>query len=101
MGDSCKPSGPTPQACARYVLLTFASSTWSVAKEIELGLAGNDLYYPAIAVDSGGNLMTVLTQSSSALNPKAVTGYLPQGMTTFSTLKDVATSAHPNHLPLG
>lgn len=53
--------------CARLVAVSTASSTVTFSED--LGSSGADLYYPAVSVDSAGDMFAVYTVSSTSMYP--------------------------------
>ena len=63
--DACTPSGDTAvRPCPRLIQLSTAGPT--VNQNFDLGSAGRDLYYPAVHLDSGGNMFVVYNISSTS-----------------------------------
>jgi hypothetical protein len=63
--DACTPPGDTAvRPCPRLIQVSTAGST--VNQNFDLGSAGNDLYYPAVHVDSAGDMYVVYNISSTS-----------------------------------
>ena len=63
--DACVPSGDTAvRPCPRLIQLSTAGPT--VNQNFDLGSTGRDLYYPAVHMDSAGNMFLVYNISSTA-----------------------------------
>jgi hypothetical protein len=95
-GTECTPpSDSAPRSCLDYVEVT-ASSTGVVNSTItqinNIGVKGSYLYYPAVTMDSAGNLLTVFDESSSSTFPIIVSATIPSGGTTLSAFQTVHAS---------
>jgi hypothetical protein len=55
---------PTPRSCLRLIEISLSSSPL-VLTDIDDGLAGGYVYYPALAADDSGNVMATFSQSSA------------------------------------
>jgi hypothetical protein len=65
--DGCTPSGDTAvRPCPRLIQVSTTGPT--VNQNFDLGSAGNDLYYPAVHVDSAGDMYVVYNISSTSQN---------------------------------
>jgi len=63
--DACTPPGDTAvRPCPRLIQVSTAGST--VNQNFDLGSTGNDLYYPAVHVDSAGDMYVVYNISSTS-----------------------------------
>jgi hypothetical protein len=63
--DGCTPPGDTAvRPCPRLIQVSTAGPT--VNQNFDLGSAGNDLYYPAVHVDSAGDMYVVYNISSTS-----------------------------------
>jgi hypothetical protein len=73
--DQCFPSGDgTARACARLVEIVSGSAQ----QDFDYGLKGLDVYYPALTLDSVGDLGLGFGYSSTTVDPSfAVTGRAP------------------------
>jgi hypothetical protein len=67
--DGCIPSSSV-QSCLR--LFEVSTTSDSVLVDGDIGSAGQDLYYPAVTLDSSGDPYVVATQSSSTLYPSVL-----------------------------
>jgi IPT/TIG domain len=92
-GTECTPA-LTPQSCLDYVGVT-ASSTGVVNSTVtqinNVGVDGSYLYYPAVSVDSSGNVFTVFDESSSTTFPNIMSATIPAGGSSLSTFQTVHT----------
>jgi Divergent InlB B-repeat domain len=72
--DGCVPSGDTQvRTCARYVEID--TSTNSKVQDFTVGYPGLYYYYPALSIDTSGNMLTMFGYSSSSTYPSlAVSG---------------------------
>jgi hypothetical protein len=68
--DACVVAGAT-HACMRLIDITTNTAP-KVVLDTDLGLAGNDVYYPAITLDGAGNPYVVATMSSSSVDASVV-----------------------------
>ncbi|HSX22089.1 MAG TPA: hypothetical protein VLE97_04855 [Gaiellaceae bacterium] len=95
---ACIPSGDSfNRACGRIAEL--ATATRTLTWDANVGVAGADVFFPAIRPDAVGNLVVVYGESSPTTNPELVsTVRAPDG--TFATPAVIATSAGP-HLRFG
>src|ERR1700694_2002289 len=96
-GTQCTPSGDSaPRSCLDYVGVT-ASSTGVVNPTVtqinNVGVSGSYLYYPAVSLDSSGNVFTVFDQSSSSTFPTITDATIPAGGTALSAFQTVHTSS--------
>lgn len=65
--DGCTPSGDTAaRPCPRLIQVSTGGPT--VNQNFDLGSTGNDLYYPAVHLDSAGNMYVVYNISSTSQN---------------------------------
>jgi hypothetical protein len=96
-GTTCFPPGDSVQrACLDYLELNSNAGNQGpgfLQQINNVGVDGADLYYPAVAVDGGGNLLTVFDESSTSMDPSIVDAYIPQGGTTLSTFQTLHTSS--------
>lgn len=74
--ESCTPAGDTAvRSCLRFI--EVRTDEMVVRQDFTFGTAGGYYYYPALRQDSGANLLSVFTESSSSVFPGArVTGRL-------------------------
>jgi hypothetical protein len=70
--DACNPGDGT-HACLRFDEFD-ANNNFSVLAEPEIGSTGQDLFFPAISLDSSGNIFFVYTISSSTMFATVQTG---------------------------
>ena len=70
--DACNP-GDGNHACMRFDEFD-ATNGFNVLTDIEIQNQGQDLYYPALSLDSSGNLFFVYTVSSSTMFATVQTG---------------------------
>ena len=64
--DACRPAGDTvARACLRLIKVR-TSGTVALQADADLALNGGYTYFPAVAMDSGGNMIVVFSQSSTA-----------------------------------
>jgi hypothetical protein len=92
----CTPtSDTTPRSCLDYVGVT-ASSTGVVNATINqinnVGVNGSYLYYPAVSLDSAGDVITVFDESSTSMFPTIVSSSIPSGGSALSAFQTVHTS---------
>jgi len=81
--DACTPGGDTTaRNCMR--LDEVNTSTMSVSQDFDLGTPGLDEYYPAVSVDSSGDLSVAYSASSSAQDPGAFAVISPAGTDSFT-----------------
>ncbi len=73
--DACTPTGDNAKrSCARLSQISTLS-TPSITQDFDYGAVGTDYYFPALRIDSSGNLQVVYGFSSSTIHPSlAVTG---------------------------
>ena len=94
-GTTCTPPGDAPRSCLDYVGVT-ASSTGVVNPTItqinNVGVPGKYLYYPAVSLDSAGDLFTVFDESSSAMFPTILSATIPAGGSSLSAFQLVHAS---------
>lgn len=66
--DACVPGGDTTaRPCARMIALSTAND--SVTQDFDFGTAGVDVYYPAVGLDSAGDMLATYSISSTSLYP--------------------------------
>jgi hypothetical protein len=69
--EGCTPAGDTTaRNCMRLVEVS-TSGTPSLLQDFDLSTSGMDEYYPAVSLDSAGDLYVGYTASSSSLDPGA------------------------------
>jgi hypothetical protein len=62
---ACTPAGDaTSRACARYVQVNTAGL--GITQDFDFATPGAYYYYPAVSLDSAGNLLTVFSRSSAS-----------------------------------
>jgi Invasin, domain 3 len=72
--DSCVPGGDSAmRSCMKLVAISTAGASPTVAQDFDGGANGTDLYYPAVTLDSSGNLFVAFTESSPSEFPTAAT----------------------------
>lgn len=63
--DACTPGGGTAvQSCLRLIQVATGAAGPSILQDFDAGVAGTDLYYPAVSLDSSGNLFVAFSYSS-------------------------------------
>jgi IPT/TIG domain len=92
----CTPALDTaPRSCLDYVGVT-ASALGTVNSTItqinNVGVSGSYLFYPAVSVDSAGNVFTVFDESSSSTFPTIMSATIASGGSTLSAFQTVHTS---------
>ena len=98
---NCTPSGDTTtRACLKYADASADSaghvSNGSLLHDVTIGVSGSYLYYPAVAMDGGGNMITVFDQSSASAYESIVVAGMNVGaggtsLTGFTTLHTSST----------
>jgi hypothetical protein len=97
-GTECTPAGDSaPRSCLDYVGVN-ASSTGVVNSTITqinnvAGAVGSYLYYPALSMDSSGNVFTVFNESSSSTFPTIMDATIASGGSTLSAFQTLHTSS--------
>jgi hypothetical protein len=96
-GTECTPAlDSTPRSCLDYVGVT-ASNAGAVSTTItqinNVGVNGSYLFYPAVSVDSAGNVFTVFDESSSSTFPAIMSATIPAGGSTLSAFQTVHASS--------
>ena len=70
--DGCLPSGDsTTRSCMRLVEISTGGVVPTVAQDFDAGRNGVDLYYPALTLDSSGDLFIGYSESSHTMYPTA------------------------------
>jgi hypothetical protein len=70
---ACTPAGDsTVRSCAHFTEISTSGLTPVVVQDFTFGQNGQYYYYPAIQIDSSGNLIAVLNRSSSTEFPSVV-----------------------------
>ncbi|MFZ0181044.1 MAG: IPT/TIG domain-containing protein [Candidatus Dormiibacterota bacterium] len=96
-GTECMPTGDSTQrSCLDYVGVT-ADSGGTVGPTVtqinNVGVNGSYLYYPALSMDSSGNVVTVFNESSSSSFPAIMDATIASGGSTLSTFQTLHTSS--------
>ena len=97
-GTSCVPSGDSVQRdCLNYVDIaasgtSIATNPTLVNQLNDVGVNGSDLFYPAVALDAAGDLVTVFDESSTALLPSTLDASIASGATNLSPFHTLHTS---------
>jgi IPT/TIG domain-containing protein len=95
---SCMPTGDTVlRSCLNYIEIG-ADGAGTVNSTLtnqinNFGVNGAALFYPAVSVDSSGNLFTVFNESSTTMLPSIMAATLPSGGTTLSSFQTLHTSS--------
>jgi hypothetical protein len=98
-GTSCQPSGDTVQRdCLDYLEIAASGSSTSppasLTNQIDnVGINGDDLFYPAVSLDSAGDLVTVFDESSTTLAPSIEDASIASTGTTLSSFQRLHTSS--------
>ncbi len=76
LNDGCVPAGDTTtRSCIRFIEVATAPA--SVVQEFDFGSAGAYVFYPALSLDTSGDLSVIYGTSSSSVYPSlAITGRL-------------------------
>jgi IPT/TIG domain len=96
---SCLPTGDTAQrSCLNFVEIG-ADGAGNVNSTLtnqinDVGVNGAALFYPAVSVDSSGNLFTVFNESSTTMFPSTMAATVPSGGTTLSSFQTLHTSSY-------
>lgn len=96
-GTSCQPAGDTVlRSCLDYVEIAADGNgnvNATLTNQINnVGVNGADLFYPAVSVDSSGNLITVFDESSTTMLPSIMAASVPSSGTTLSSFQTLHTS---------
>jgi IPT/TIG domain-containing protein len=71
--EGCVPSGDsTTRSCMKLVAISTGGVSPIVAQDINAGQPGFDLYYPAVTLNSSGDLFIGYSESSSTMFPSAL-----------------------------
>src|SRR5712692_2505000 len=90
--DGCLPSGDsTTRSCMRLVEISTGGAMPTVAQDFDAGRNGIDLYYPAVTLESSGDLFIGYSESSHTMYPTA---------SAVDTLAN-STTAFENPITLG
>ena len=96
-GTSCEPSGDTVQrACMDFLEITVGNggSTPTLGLQVNnVGVDGASLFYPAVAVDDAGDMITVFDKSSTTMDPSIMDADIPAGGTTLTSFNTLHTSS--------
>ena len=96
-GTSCEPSGDTVQrACMDFLEITVGNggSTPTLGLQVNnVGVDGASLFYPAVAVDDAGDMITVFDESSTTMDPSIMDADIPAGGTTLTSFNTLHTSS--------
>ena len=95
---SCQPTGDTVQrSCLNYVEIG-ADGAGNVNSTLtnqinNVGVDGAALFYPAVSVDSSGNLFTVFNESSTTMLASTMAATVPSAGTALSSFQTLHTSS--------
>ena len=96
-GTSCEPSGDTVQrACMDFLEITVGNggSTPTLGLQVNnVGVDGASLFYPAVAVDDAGDMITVFDEFSTTMDPSIMDADIPAGGTTLTSFNTLHTSS--------
>jgi len=98
-GTSCLPSGDSAQRdCLNYLEIAASGTANTVGttptNQINnVGINGADLFYPAVSLDSAGDVITVFDESSTTLLPSIVDASIASGATSLSSFQTLHTSS--------
>jgi hypothetical protein len=96
-GTSCFPPGDSvKRPCLDYVEINvtpYGTPPVLTTQINNVGVDGAGLFYPEVAVDSGGNMMTVFDESSTTMNPSIMDAAVPANGTTLTAFQTLHTSA--------
>jgi hypothetical protein len=69
--SACRPQGDTSNRdCLRFIeVLTGGAAGLAVNQDFDYGTPGTDYYYPAVAIDESGDLVSVFSGSSTSEYP--------------------------------
>jgi hypothetical protein len=95
---TCTPSGDTqPRSCLDYVEVDAGSTGTFVptlTTEItNVGVNGAYLYFPAVSVDSSGNMFTVFDESSATMSITMLAASVAAGASSLSGFETLHTSS--------
>jgi hypothetical protein len=95
---SCIPSGDTVNRSCLNLVEIAANSTGSVAPSLiqqvnNVGINATYLMYPAVSLDSAGDLFTVFEESSSTLYLSIMSATIVAGGSTLSAFQTLHTSS--------
>jgi len=85
--DACTPNGDTAaRSCLRFINISISTGgAMSVAQDFDYADPGTYYYYPALRIDSTGNLYAAFSGSSGAKYPSAYAGMQSSGKTNVLT----------------
>ncbi len=92
-GTTCTPSGDTaPRSCLDFVSVQADTSGDVVAgtQINNVGVAGASLAFPAVGIDSSGNMIAVFNESSATMDPSIELAAVDSGsaaLTSFTTIR--------------
>jgi hypothetical protein len=90
--DSCLPAGDSAmRSCMKLVAISTAGASPTVTQDFDGGSSGIDLYYPAVTLDSSGDLFIAYSLSSSSIFPTAASADVRAG--ALGTLENAITIA--------
>ena len=98
-GTSCLPSGDSAQRdCLNYLEIAASGTANTVnttpTNQINnVGINGADLFYPAVSLDSAGDVITVFDELSTTVLPSIVDASIASGATSLSSFQTLHTSA--------
>jgi hypothetical protein len=71
--NACIPAGDTAaRACLRLIQISTGGASPTVTQDFDAALAGTDLYYPAVTLNSFGDLFVSYSESSPSIFPSAL-----------------------------
>jgi len=97
-GTSCEPPGDTVQRdCLDYVDIAAGGDATTppatLANQIDnVGIPGDDLFYPAVGLDGAGDMITVFDESSTSIFPSVEDASVTSTSTTLSTFQTLHAS---------
>ena len=98
-GTSCQPSGDTAQRdCLDYVEIAAGGDSTSppatLANQIDdVGISGDDLFYPAVGLDEFGDMITVFDESSTSIFPSIEDASVGSASSTLSSVQTLHASS--------
>ncbi len=97
-GTSCQLSGDTAQRdCLNYVEIAASGTTNTIGGTLtnqldNVSIIGSDLFYPAVSLDSAGDVITVFDELSTTMNPSIIDASIASGTATLSSYHTLHTS---------
>ncbi|MFI5286795.1 MAG: IPT/TIG domain-containing protein [Candidatus Dormibacteria bacterium] len=97
-GTSCQLTGDTAQRdCLNYVETAASGTTNTIGGALtnqldNVSIIGSDLFYPAVSLDSAGDVITVFDESSTTMNPSIIDASIASGTSTLSSFHTLHTS---------